>query len=152
METSDDRWVIHVKVFKHMDMTSQLDMDRICYRLRYAFLENRIAYQRAAREMGVSRDVLFDYTSPDYPESAMQPQTLIKFAEYLGKDRYYFCNEYHKFLDTVNIKYFLCESRAKHKMTQKQFADFLGVTLSSYKKYEEGRSRLPLAVFEKLKD
>lgn len=102
--------------------------------------------------MSVSRDVLFDYTNPDYPESSMQTQTLIKFAEYLGKDRYYFCNEYHKFLDTVNTGDFLRELRRDHKMTQKQFAYFLGITLESYKKYEEGRCRLSLKVFEKLKD
>ena len=135
-----------------MDAASQLDMDKISGRLRYALLENRIPYQRAAREMGVSRDVLFDYTSPDYPESAMQPQTLIKFAEYLGKERYYFCNEYHKFLDIVKTGEFLQGLRMRHGMTQKQFADFLGITLASYKKYEEGRGRLPLKVFEKLKD
>ena len=102
--------------------------------------------------MGVSRDVLFDYTSPDYPESAMQLQTLIKFAEYLGKDRYCFCNEYHKFLYTVKTGDFLWKLGMKHGMTQKQFANFLGITLASYKKYEEGRGRLSLEVFEKLKD
>ncbi|MCM1251696.1 MAG: helix-turn-helix domain-containing protein [Clostridium sp.] len=37
-------------------------------------------------------------------------------------------------------------------MTQKQFADFLGVSLDTYKKYEEGKSRLPMAIFEQLKD
>lgn len=82
----------------------------------------------------------------------MQVQTLIKFAEYLGKDRHYFCNEYHKFLDTVVAGDFLRELRAKYKMTQKQFAHFLDITLASYKKYEEGRCRMPFEVFEKLKD
>lgn len=56
----------------------RFDKNRICDRLRYALLENEISYQRAAREIGVSRDVLFDYTSPDYPEESMQMQTLIK--------------------------------------------------------------------------
>lgn len=135
-----------------MVTSSQLNMDRICDRLRYELLEKEISFQRAAREMNVSRDVLFDYMNPDYPESAMQTQTLIKFADYLGKDRHYFCNEYHKFLDIVKAGDFLRELRMKHGMTQKQFAHFLGITLASYKKYEEGRCRLPLEVFEKLKD
>lgn len=59
---------------------------------------------------------------------------------------------YHKFLDTVNTGDFLRELRRNHKMTQKQFACFLGITLESYKKYEEGRCRLPLSVFEKIKN
>lgn len=134
-----------------MDELVHLNMDRICDRLRYALLEKEIPYQRAAREVGVSRDVLFDYTNPDYPEGAMQTQTLIKFAKYLEKDRHYFCNEYHKFLNTVNVGDFLRELRRNHKMTQKQFAYFLGISLESYKKYEEGRCRPTLAVFEKIK-
>lgn len=152
METSDGKWVIYVKVFKDMLSAADFDMKKICNRLRYAFLENKISFMQASKELGVSRDLFINYTNPDYKECSMQVHILKKIADYFGKDRYYFCNEYHMFLDTVNIKYFLCESRAQQKMTQKQFADFLGVTLSSYKKYEEGRSRLPLAVFEKLKD
>ena len=152
VETFDDRWVIHVKIFKNMTTSSQFNMDRISDRLRYALFEKEISYRRAAREMGVSRDVLFDYTNPDYPESAMQTQTLIKFSEYLGKGRHYFCNEYHKFIDTAKVGDLLRELRTKYGMTQKQFAHFLGITLASYKKYEEERCRLPLKVFEKLKD
>lgn len=135
-----------------MDELVHLNMNRICDRLRYALLEKGIFCQRAAQEMGVSRDLVLDYSSSDYPEDSMQTQTLIKFAEYLGKDRHYFCNGYHKFLDTTETGNFLRKLRAEHKMTQKQFAHFLGITLASYKKYEEGRCRMSFEVFEKLMD
>ncbi|MCM1387112.1 MAG: helix-turn-helix domain-containing protein [Bacillus sp. (in: Bacteria)] len=127
-------------------------MKKISNRLRYTFLENRISFLQAAKELGVSRDLLFDYTNPDYPEKSMQVNTLIKIADYFGKDKYYFCNEYHKFLDIADVGVFLYEARTKRSMTQKQFADFLGVSLDTYKKYEEGKSRLPMAIFEQLKD
>ena len=126
------------------------DMDKICDRLRYSLRQNRIPYLRAAKDIGVSRDLVFDYTNPDYPEKSMQVKTLIKFADYLGEERYYFCNDYHRFLDTVDAGDFLRELRKKHEMTQRQFADCLGIPYYRYKTYESGKCKLPQEVFDKL--
>ncbi|MCM1251695.1 MAG: hypothetical protein NC321_02655 [Clostridium sp.] len=84
METSNGWFVINVKVFKGMFLANDLDMRKISNRLRYTFLENRISFLRAAKELGVSRDLLFDYTNLDYPENSMQVKILIKIADYFG--------------------------------------------------------------------
>ena len=136
-----------------MEMSSEpdFDMDKICDRLRYSLRQNRISYLKAAKDMGVSRDLIFDYTNPDYPEKSMQVKTLIKFADYLGEERYYFCNEYHWFLDIVDIGAFLQDLRRKHEKTQKQFADYLEIPCYRYKTYESGKCKLPQEVFDKLR-
>lgn len=127
------------------------DMDRICDRLRFALLEKGVSKQQAAREIGVSRDLVFDYTNCDYPEKSMQVDTLKKFAEYFRKEDYYFCNEYHCFLDTVDAGAFLREQRVRMRMTREQFAAYLEIPLSRYKAYAGGRCRIPEELFEKLR-
>lgn len=102
MEILDGQIIVSLRIFKGMDLWNDFDMDKIADRLRYALLTKKISYQRAAREMGVSRDLVFDYTNPEYSESSMHPEILIKFADYLGEEKYYFCNEYHIFLEQVD--------------------------------------------------
>lgn len=151
LETLDSRLVIVLKVFKDMSSTPDFDMDKICDRLRYSLRKNRISNMKAAKDLGVSRDLIFDYTNPNYLEKSMQVKTLIKFASYLGEEKYYFCNEYHRFLDTVDVGAFLKELRRKHAMTQKQFADYLEIPYYRYKTYESVKCKLPQEVFEGLK-
>ena len=102
--------------------------------------------------MGVGRELIYDYTNPDYPEGSMRPETLIRFAEYFGEERYYFCNGYHKFLAVVDGGSFLSGIRKKRNMSQSQFARWLGIPLANYKKYENGKCRLPEKVFDRLKE
>ena len=151
LETFDSWLVITLKVFRGMNSVTNFDMDKICDRLRYELRKNGISYLKAAKDIGVSRDLVFDYTSPDYPEKSMQVNILVKFANYLGKEKYYFCNEYHRFLDTVDVGAFLKELRRKHEMTQKQFAVYLDISYYRYKTYENGKCKLPQEVFEKLR-
>lgn len=151
MATFYEELVIDVKIFKGKVLATGYDMGRICDRLRAALRAKGISKKRAASQMKVSRDLLSDYTSPEYPEKSMQVETLKRFAEYLGEETYYFCNEYHKFLDTTDIGDFLRKERKKRKMTREQFAAYLEISLSSYKSYESGRCKLPEHIFEKLK-
>lgn len=151
LETFDSWLVITLKVFRGMNSVTDFDMDKICDRLRYALRKNGISYLKAAKDIGVSRDLVFDYTNPNYPEESMQVKTLIKFASYLGEEKYYFCNEYQRFLDTVNAGAFLRKLRKTHKMTQRQFAGYLEIPYCRYKTYESGKCKLPQEVFEGLK-
>lgn len=150
-ETFESQMILILRIFKGMELFDDLDMDKIADRLKFALLARGISCQRAAREMGVSRDLIFDYTNPKYSEDSMQPQMLVRFADYLGEEKYYFCNEYHKFLDAVDGGRFLLEIRKKYNVTQRQFADYLGIPLASFKKYENGKGKLPKRVFDQLK-
>lgn len=135
-----------------MSLSDTFDMDRICDRLRYALLYKNISVSQAAKELRVSRDLIFDYINYKCPEDSMQVKYLIKFAEYFGEDKYYFCNEYHRFLDSVDMEKLLRGLRTEHNMTQKEFAGYLGISLSRYKAYEQGRCKASKEMFDILKN
>lgn len=143
--------VLELRIFKGMESFTDCDMEKICNRLRYALWEKEVSYQRAARELGVSRDLLFNYTSPDYSENSMKVETLKRLAEYFEKEMYYFCNEYHRFLDTADVKMLLQKIKKEQNMTRKQLADHLGISFASYKSYERGKCKIPREVFELIK-
>lgn len=152
METFDGQLIIAVNVFKGMNLSNNYDMDRICDRLRYELRKKRISNEKAARELGVSRDLIFDYINPNYSESSMQVETLIKFADYFGKEKYYFCNDYHIFLDTVDAGSFLRKAKLEYNMTREEFAQYLDISYTRYRSYEDGRCKIPREVFDKLKN
>lgn len=151
MEIFSGKIIINLRIFREMEACDNLDMEKISDRLRYALLEREISYQRAAKEMGVSRDLIFDYTNPEHSENSMQVETLIRFAEFLGEERYYFCNEYHKFLDQVDVGSLLKKLKKEHNMTRQQFASYLGIPFATYRTYESGKSRIPQVIFDRLK-
>lgn len=132
-------------------MPREFDMTKISDRINRELFERRIPKARFAREVGVSRDLVSNYTKSSFSEESMQIAVLKSFAVYFGKDSYYFCNEYHKFIDTVDVVKLLKWLRRKQGITQKMFADGLGVTTVMYKAYEEGKSNLPYPVYLRLR-
>lgn len=152
METFERQLVIKIKIFTGKVYLESFDMERICNRLRHALIQKNVSANQAARDIGVSRYLMSDYINYKYSEDSMQVETLIKFAEYFGEERYYFCNEYHRFLDSVDGGKLLRELRAEHNMTQREFAAYLGVSHYRYKTYEEGRCRISREVFNALKN
>ena len=152
VETFDGEFVLRVKVFRGMIPPDDFDAGRISDRLRYAFRRKGVSYQRVSEELGIGKDLLRNYLNLNYCESSMQVEILLKLADYFGEEKYYFCNEYHKFIDTVNIGDFLRKTKQKYHMTRKEFAGYLGVTFSAYRTYESGKNRLPRNVFERLKE
>lgn len=73
----------------------------------------------------------------------MDIELLKKMSDYFGVDKYYFCNEYHVFIDMTDVPEYLKRTRKNRGMSQKKFANMLGIPLASYKGYEEGRVRIP---------
>lgn len=82
----------------------------------------------------------------------MNVQMLKKMAVYLGLDEYYFCNEYHKFIDSTDVPKLLKGTRREMGMSQRELAAAADIPLQSYKKYEEGRVRLPEKYWRALLD
>lgn len=80
----------------------------------------------------------------------MDIETLKMMAEYFGQDKYYFCNEYLQFLDCVDGAAFLKEKRKEYQMSQREFAEMLGISLASYKKYEMGDVKFPQRYWDRL--
>lgn len=151
-ETLDGQIVLHAKVVKGFEFFDTYDMSRVCDRIRMELNMCQMSKEKVAKEIGVSRDVLYDYVKPVYLEKSMQPQILIKLAEYFGKDKYYFCNDYHRFLDEVDGKAYLKGKRTEHNMSQRQFAKTLEISLPRYKAYESGKNKIPMELWKMLQE
>ncbi len=133
-------------------MSMKFDMTKISDRLDYEILERGISKVKLAKEIGVSRDLVCSYTGKGFQEASMQISVLKSFAAYFGKDTYYFCNDYHIFMDTVDVVRLLKQLRKEKGMTQKVLAGKLNITTAIYKKYEQGKCRLPCQVYLRLQE
>lgn len=133
-----------------MESLEKLDMDKISNRICYWLGKNHLSKMKFAREINVSRDVIIAYTNPEHPENSMQVETLIKMATYFHLDKYYFCNEYHKFLEETKNQKYLLRIRTSKRMTQRQFASSLNVSIERYKNYETERCKIPFDIWKRL--
>ena len=115
----------------------------ISTRIKFHLQESKISYPKMAEAMECSRDMVFSYANGKIPEDRMNIAVLKKMAAYFGKETYYFCNEYHVFVDTVDVPEYLKEVRKARGMSQKEFAAACNISLSAYKKYETGAVRIP---------
>lgn len=142
--------VMNDRYFKGMSL--DFDMNKICDRLRFEIYERRIPRLKLAREIGVNRDLIYGYTNGTYLEADMKIPLLKSLAGYFGKEPYYFCNDYHKFLDTVEVGRWLKKLRKSKEMTQRQTAECIGISITRYKSYEQEKSRLPYEVYLSMKE
>lgn len=122
----------------------------ISARIRYHVRKAKVSQPELAKAVGCSRDTIFSYMNNKISESSMDIHVLKKLAEYFGVNEYYFCNDYHIFVDSRNVPETLKELREKEGVTQRAFADMLEIPLVSYKNYEQGRVRLPERYWEKI--
>lgn len=117
--------------------------DKIYIRIKYFVKKSKVSYQELGAAVGCSHDTVFAYANGRVAEGRMNISILKRMAEYFGVEAYYFCNEYHVFVDTTDVPEYLKKIRKEMKMSQKEFAEATGVSLSSYKKYETGAVRIP---------
>lgn len=73
----------------------------------------------------------------------MDIAALKKMAEYFGMEAYYFCNEYHVFVDTADVPEYLKGIRRAKGMSQREFCEKFQIPLPAYKKYEIGKVQIP---------
>ena len=82
----------------------------------------------------------------------MSIEILKKIADYFGVSQYYFCNDYHVFIDTTDVPQILKRLRDKKQMSQREFAQKKNIPIAAYKAYESGRVRVAEKYWEKLKE
>lgn len=70
-------------------------------RIKYHLHRTKTSQRKLAKALGCSRDTIFSYANGKIPEDRMDIAVLKQMASYFGQDRYCFCNEYHRFVDTA---------------------------------------------------
>ncbi len=124
----------------------------IASRIRYQMQKAKISQPKLAEAVGLTRDRIYTYENGKIAEEHMDIKILKKLAEYFEVDQYYFCNEYHIFIDTVDVPEVLKRLRKKKGMTQREFAKAEKIPLSAYEAYESGRARLAERYWKRLKE
>lgn len=122
----------------------------IADRIRYHMAEYKMTINAMAEICDCSRDLIFSYMHGHCTEENMNIQVLKKMANYFGKEKYYFCNEYLEFIDCEDVSSFLKCMRKKYGLNQRQFAKMYGIPIASYKGYESGRNRLPFEYWKRI--
>ena len=120
------------------------DMDAcISARIKYHLHRTKTSHWKLAKALGCSRDTVFSYANGKIPEDHMDIAVLKKMAAYFGTEPYYFCSEYHVFVDTVDVPEYLKGIRKAKGMSQREFCEKFQIPLAAYKKYETGAVRIP---------
>lgn len=131
------------EVFQGMFEDRQ-EMDAcISARIKYHLHRTKTSHWKLAKALECSRDTVFSYANGKIPEDHMDIAVLKKMAAYFGTEEYYFCNEYHVFVDTVDVPEYLKGIRKAKGMSQREFCEKSQIPLAAYKKYETGAVRIP---------
>ena len=140
------------KVFWGMFTEEEMLEQSIASRIRYQMQKARISQPKLAQAVGLTKDRIYTYENGKIAEENMDIEILKKLAEYFGVDQYYFCNEYHIFMDTTDVPQTLKRLRSKKQMSQREFAKKENIPIAAYKAYESGRVRLAEKHWKKLKE
>lgn len=112
-------------------------------KIKYHLHRTKTSYRKLANALDCSRDTIFSYANGKIPEDRMDIAVLKKMAVYFEEDTYYFCNEYHRFVDTADVPQYLKGIRRAKGMSQREFCEKFQIPLSAYKKYETGKVQIP---------
>lgn len=111
-------------------------------RIRYQLQQEKLSQSKLANAVGCSKDRIFSYVNGKISEERMDIGFLKSLADYFGLEPYYFCNDYHIFVDSEDVPAALKKLRMKSKVSQRAFAEKIKIPLASYKKYETGDAQL----------
>lgn len=140
------------KVFWGMFTEKEMLEQSIASRIRYQMQKAGISQPKLAEAIGTTRDRIYTYENGKIEEQNMEIELLKKLARYFELDEYYFCNEYHVFMDTTDVPKVLKQLRGKKQMSQRQFAAKKNIPIAAYKSYESGKVRLAEKYWIKLKE
>ncbi|MCI8465376.1 MAG: transcriptional regulator [Lachnospiraceae bacterium] len=123
----------------------------VAARLRYQMQRTKTSIPKLAKAAGCSKDVIQEYSKGKVLEKHMNITWLKRMAEYFGLDPYYFCTEYHVFIDTKDVPILLKRLREKEGGSQREFAKKKEISLNIYKSYESGRARISESFWRQIK-
>lgn len=131
----------------HLLYSSIEDVPTIAEKLRYARHMKGLRQKDIAQYLNIHLSLYHNYENPAYEQFPVED--LEKLAAFYHLSMTQLLDEYHLFLyqhQTSSLKYF----RKTNFLTQRQFADFLGVSRTSLQCWENGYRNLPRDIYEKL--
>lgn len=145
-----------MKILKAKRLTAALELctgklESAADKLRLARLSAGLLQRELAEKVGIDRSTLLNYENGQIPEERMEVSWLVKIALECGRDKYFCCNPYHIFLlenPAAQIKAY----RKRFDLTQKAFAKKLGIWDTTVKRWEQGKNKPPVYVWELVSD
>ncbi len=138
------------RIYKDILYYESNEDTRIADKIMKELRKRNISKAKFAQLCGINRDTVLRYTGKKMSDYQMNIKTLGLMENTLGVEKCTFFNKYHRFIACVDGGKWLKEKRKVLGMTQKEFADRLTVPLYLYKAYEQGNTKVPYAVWNKL--
>jgi len=140
------------KILKAKRLTTAMklctsELKTVADKLQYARLTAGLLQEDLAERIGIDKCTILRYENGHIPEERMEVPWLIQIALECGRDKYFCCSPYHIFLmrePGAQIKAY----RKSHGLTQKRFAEILGVWETTVKRWEWQKNKPPVYVWE----
>ena len=140
------------KILKSKRLTTALklctgELVTVADKLRFARLSAGLHQNELAKLVGIERSTILRYENGQIPEVRMETSFLVKIALACGMDKYFCCNPYHIFImDDYGTQ--IKKYRKSLGLTQKQFAEKLGVWVTTLKRWEYEKNKPPVYIWE----
>jgi len=140
------------KILKAKRLTTAMklctgELESVADKLRYARLSAGFHQDILAEKIGVDRSTLLRYENGQTTEENMDIELLIKIALACGMDKHFCCSPYHIFI-IQDAGQQIKQYRKKMKITQKELATMLGVSVTCVKRWEQKINKPPKYVWE----
>ena len=140
------------KILKAKRLTTAMklctgELNTVADKIQYARLTAGLLQREIAEKIGMDRTTLTAYENGKIVEEHMDVKRLMEIALACGRDKYFCCSPYQIFLTEepgAQIKAY----RKSHGLTQKRFAEILGVWETTVKRWEWQKNKPPVYIWE----
>jgi len=142
----------HKKILKAKRLTTAMklctsELKTVADKLQYARLAAGLLQRELAEKIGIDRTTLISYENGQTVEENMIIDWLIEIALACGMDKHFCCSPYHVFIIEDAGKQ-IKQYRKNMGLTQKKFAEQLGVWTTTIRRWEQNVNKPPKHIWE----